>query len=95
MVFQEIRIEDKFKFGSPREVNFDAAATTEPDNSDQDRQGRRDAVFYWNEYALPVSFAVFGSVQLFVAVACWLRAKRKSLPVRNPIVRDKDYYYYY
>jgi len=64
VVFQEIRIEDRFKFETRRnggEMDFVGA-------------GHR-----WNAYAPDLLVAVFVLVQLSAALACWLCcARRKS-----------------
>lgn len=71
-MFQEIRIEDKFKFearqrdggGEPgREINYYAG----PDRAD---------AMYWNAYAFALVLVSFVVLQLFVAFACWLCATR-------------------
>lgn len=98
MVFQEIRIEDKFKFEAQhgeygQEINFNS-------NADQ-----HNAV-YWNTYALTLLLVTFVLLQSFVMLMCWAcvkcnrsQSKRSTASVneyastvRNPISWDNSYY---
>lgn len=75
IVFQEIRIEDKFKFEAhqgdlSREMNFNNHQNTN-DNHLQN-------TVYWNAYAFASLLIAFVLLQLFVIFVCWLCLKSKS-----------------
>lgn len=79
VVFQEIRIEDKFKFEAQRgepghEINFSGSSgisTSTSTTSDQN-------TLYWNTYAFALMLVAFVVLQLFVIFACWLCATYRS-----------------
>lgn len=80
VVFQEIRIEDKFKFeaqqGEPgHEINFSGSSsgtsTSTTSTGDQN-------TLYWNTYTFALVLVAFVVIQLFVIFACWLCATYKS-----------------
>ncbi|XP_060845041.1 uncharacterized protein LOC132924638 [Rhopalosiphum padi] len=79
VVFQEIRIEDKFKFEAQRgdpghEINFSGSSgTVTSTNAAGDHQNT-----YWNTYAFALVLVAFVVLQLFVIFVCWLCVTYRS-----------------
>jgi heme/copper-type cytochrome/quinol oxidase subunit 2 len=79
VVFQEIRIEDKFKFEAQRgdpghEINFSGSSGTVTSiNTAGDHQNT-----YWNTYAFALVLVAFVVLQLFVIFVCWLCVTYRS-----------------
>ncbi|XP_050435225.1 uncharacterized protein LOC126842338 [Adelges cooleyi] len=78
VVFQEIRIEDKFKFDARKAVD----AAGEGGDNEMNFAGGRPFAVCWNTYSLALLLAAFGLLQLFVVLGCYLCAagRRKSKP---------------
>lgn len=86
MVFQEIRIEDKFKFEAQQgdagpEMYYGGAASSDGQNN----------AMYWNTYALALMIVAFVLVQLFVIFVCWMCTAHRSRG--DPVSWDGGSYY--